>query len=33
MNNALYPERCVHAQFEAQAARTPDALAVRYEGT
>src|SRR4051812_13394086 len=43
MNNALaewndtacdYPQdRCIHELFEAQAARTPDALAVRYEDT
>jgi amino acid adenylation domain-containing protein len=26
-----YPQDCAHAQFEAQAARTPDALALRYE--
>jgi amino acid adenylation domain-containing protein len=26
-----YPQSCVHTQFEAQAARTPDAVALHYE--
>jgi amino acid adenylation domain-containing protein/non-ribosomal peptide synthase protein (TIGR01720 family) len=30
--DAAYPVNSVHAQFEAQAARTPDAIALRFDG-
>ncbi|RKH11041.1 amino acid adenylation domain-containing protein [Corallococcus sp. CA053C] len=30
--HASFPERCVHRLFEDQAARTPDAVALRFEG-
>jgi amino acid adenylation domain-containing protein len=30
-NRLIYPEACLHELFEAQAARTPDAVALAYE--
>src|ERR1700729_1650727 len=30
--DALYPDRCIHELFEEQVARTPEAIAVSFEG-